>query len=42
MDDATSEDDEKFEIELYDPEGGANLGSVRRTLVTITTNAGKL
>ena len=29
---------EHFEIELYEPEGGANLGKVNRSTVTITND----
>merc|ERR1719189_509953 len=32
------EKDENFEIELYEPEGGAKLGKVNRTAVTITND----
>ena len=35
------EKDENFEIELYDPEGGATIGKVNRTAVTITNDDGK-
>lgn len=37
----TPEKDEHFEIELYDPEGGAKLGQINRTAVTITNDDGK-
>ena len=33
--------DENFEIELFDPEGGAKIGKVNRTAVTITNDDGK-
>ena len=33
--------DENFEIELFDPEGGAKIGKVNRTAVTITSEDGK-
>jgi len=32
------EKDENFEIELFDPEGGATIGKVNRTAVTITND----
>ena len=32
------EKDENFEIELYEPEGGAKLGKINRTAVTITND----
>ncbi len=35
------EKDENFEIELFDPEGGAKIGKVSRTAVTITNDDGK-
>ena len=35
------EKDENFEIELFDPEGGAKIGKVNRTAVTITNDDGK-
>ena len=35
------EKDENFEIELFDPEGGATIGKVNRTAVTITNDDGK-
>ena len=34
------EKDENFEIELFDPEGGAKIGKVSRTAVTITNDDG--
>lgn len=41
IDDMTPEKDEHFEIELYDPEGGAKLGQINRTAVTITNDDGR-
>jgi len=41
VDDFKAEKDECFEIELYDPEGGAKLGRVSRTAVTISNDDGK-
>ncbi|XP_071540523.1 sodium/calcium exchanger 2-like isoform X3 [Panulirus ornatus] len=38
IDDMTPEKDEHFEIELYNPEGGAKLGQISRTAVTITND----
>lgn len=38
IDDMTPEKDEHFEIELFDPEGGAKLGQINRTAVTITND----
>uniref|UniRef100_A0A6A7FQT2 Sodium/calcium exchanger 2-like isoform X3 n=3 Tax=Hirondellea gigas TaxID=1518452 RepID=A0A6A7FQT2_9CRUS len=38
IDDMSAEKDEHFEVELYDPEGGAKLGSINRTAVTITND----
>ena len=35
------EKDENFEIELFEPQGGAKLGKVARTAVTITNDDGK-
>ena len=35
------EKDENFEIELFDPEGGAKVGKINRTAVTITNDDGK-
>ena len=34
------EKDENFEVELFDPEGGAKIGKVSRTAVTITNDDG--
>jgi solute carrier family 8 (sodium/calcium exchanger) len=38
IDDMEFEKDENFEIELYEPEGGAKLGKINRTAVTITND----
>ncbi|XP_076058924.1 sodium/calcium exchanger 2-like isoform X3 [Oratosquilla oratoria] len=38
IDDMTAERDEYFEIELFDAEGGAKIGQVNRTAVTITND----
>lgn len=38
IDDMSPEKDEHFEVELYDPEGGAKLGNINRTAVTITND----
>ena len=35
------EKDEHFEIELFDPSGGAKIGQINRTAVTITNDDGK-
>jgi hypothetical protein len=37
-----TEKDECFEIEISDPEGGASLGRIRKTAVTIANDDGKL
>lgn len=37
----TPEKDEHFEVELFDPEGGAKLGQINRTAVTITNDDGE-
>lgn len=41
IDDMTPEKDEHFEVELFDPEGGAKLGQINRTAVTITNDDGE-
>ena len=41
IDDMTPEKDEHFEIELLNPEGGAKLGQINRTAVTITNDDGE-
>ncbi|XP_069953412.1 sodium/calcium exchanger Calx isoform X5 [Cherax quadricarinatus] len=38
IDDMAPEKDEHFEVELFDPEGGAKLGQINRTAVTITND----
>ncbi|KAF2361476.1 Sodium/calcium exchanger membrane region [Trinorchestia longiramus] len=38
IDDMSAEKDEHFEVELFDPEGGATLGPMNRTAVTITND----
>jgi solute carrier family 8 (sodium/calcium exchanger) len=38
VNDMEFEKDENFEIELYEPEGGAKLGKINRTSVTITND----
>jgi len=38
IDDMEFEKDENFEIELFEPEGGAKLGKINRTAVTITND----
>lgn len=38
IDDMTPEKDEHFEIELFDPQGGAKIGQINRTAVTITND----
>lgn len=38
VNDLTFERDENFEIELFEPEGGAKLGKINRTAVTITND----
>jgi solute carrier family 8 (sodium/calcium exchanger) len=40
VNDMEFEKDENFEIELFDPEGGAKIGKVSRTAVTITNDDG--
>lgn len=40
VDDMDAEKDECFEVELYDPTGGAKIGSVSRIAVTITNDDG--
>jgi len=35
------EKDEHFEVELFDPTGGAKLGAISRMAVTITNDDGK-
>ena len=35
------EKDENFEVELFDPEGGAKIGKMSRTAVTITNDDGE-
>ena len=40
VDDMEFEKDENFELELFEPEGGANLGKINRTAVTITNDDG--
>lgn len=42
IDDMTPEKDEHFEIELFDPTGGAKLGQINRTAVTITNDDGEI
>ena len=41
VNDMEFEKDENFEIELFEPQGGAKLGKVARTAVTITNDDGK-
>ena len=41
VDDLTPEKDECFEIEIFNPEGGAKLGRIRKTAVTISNDDGK-
>jgi hypothetical protein len=36
------EKDEHFEVELFDPTGGAKLGAISRMAVTITNDDGKI
>lgn len=36
------EKDEHFEIELFEPSGGAKLGNINRIAVTITNDDGKV
>jgi len=38
VNDMEYEKDENFELELYEPEGGAKLGKINRTAVTITND----
>lgn len=42
MNDLNPEKDEHFEIELYEPEGGAKVGQINRTAVTIINDDSKL
>ncbi len=41
VNDMEFEKDENFEIELFDPEGGAKIGKLSRTAVTITNDDGE-
>lgn len=41
VNDMEFEKDESFEIELFEPQGGAKLGKLNRTAVTITNDDGK-
>jgi hypothetical protein len=41
VNDMEFEKDENFEVELFDPEGGAKIGKVCRTAVTITNDDGE-
>lgn len=41
IDDMDPEKDECFEIELFDPSGGARIGNINRVAVTITNDDGK-
>jgi solute carrier family 8 (sodium/calcium exchanger) len=41
VDDATPEKDECFEVELFNPTGGAKLGRNTKTAITITNDDGK-
>ena len=38
----SAEKDEHFEIELFDAEGGAKVGQINRTAVTITNDDGEM
>ncbi|XP_054721079.1 sodium/calcium exchanger 3-like [Uloborus diversus] len=38
VDDFNAEKDEHFEVELFDPRGGANIGQVNRSTITITND----
>jgi len=40
IDDLEPEKDEHFEIELFEPTGGAKLGNINRLAVTITNDDG--
>lgn len=41
MNEMEFEKDENFELELYEPQGGATIGALNRTAVTITNDDGK-
>lgn len=41
VNDMEFEKDENFEVELFEPQGGAKLGKVCRTAITITNDDGK-
>ena len=38
VNDMEFEKDENFEVELYDPTGGAKVGKINRTAITITND----
>ena len=42
VNDMEFEKDENFEIEIFEPQGGAKLGKISRTAVTITNDDGKI
>jgi len=42
IDDMEPEKDEHFEVELFEPTGGAKLGAISRMAVTITNDDGIL
>lgn len=42
VDDFNAEKDEHFEVEIYEPSGGASIGPVNRSTVTITNDDGGL
>ena len=41
VDDMEFEKDENFEIELYEANGGAKIGKINKTAVTITNDDGR-
>ena len=41
VNDMEFEKDENFELELFEPSGGAKIGKINRTAVTITNDDGE-
>ena len=41
INDMEFEKDENFEVELFEPSGGAKVGKINRTAVTITNDDGE-
>lgn len=42
IDDMEAEKDECFEVELFEPTGGAKIGNLNRIAITITNDDGEL